>query len=145
MIWINDRTFVSPLQDDWRNCCVDHVHHDLEHVRYVVLDEADRLLASAVVGFEKDVAELLLHCTTRRVARCCQETTKCQTLLFSATLTKSLESIEEMAGAGQGRLPLRKFVIHEDGETQTKKKRKREDKDSDATNEDDESDSEEEE
>lgn len=115
----------------------------LGHVRYVVLDEADRLLASAS-GFEKDVAELLLHCTTRtRGNDSAEGRTKCQTLLFSATLTKSLESIEEMAGAGQGRLPLRKFVIHEDGETQ-KKKRKREDKDSEPTNEDDESDSEDE-
>ena len=98
----------------------------LKHVRYVVLDEADRLLASAS-GFEKDVAELLLHCTTTGENEARRRRTMCQTLLFSATLTRSLESIEEMAGAGQGRLPLRKFVIREDGESNASdKKRKRE-------------------
>jgi ATP-dependent RNA helicase DDX49/DBP8 len=88
----------------------------LQHVRYVVLDEADRLLA-ARSGFEKDVAELLLHCTTTKSAEGESRVrrTKCQTLLFSATLTRSLELVEEMAGAGLGRLPLRKFVIREDG------------------------------
>jgi hypothetical protein len=35
-----------------------------------------------------------------------------------------LERIEEMAGAGLGRLPLKKFVIKEDG--QENKKRKKE-------------------
>jgi superfamily II DNA/RNA helicase len=81
---------------------------NLKHVRFLVLDEADRLLA-ANSGFERDVAELLLHCN--RAKR-----TKCQTLLFSATMTRSLESIEEIAGAGHGRLPLKKFVIHADNE-----------------------------
>jgi ATP-dependent RNA helicase DDX49/DBP8 len=89
----------------------------LQHVRYVVLDEADRLLA-AKSGFEKDVAELLLQTSARK------ECNKCQTLLFSATLTRSLESIEEMAGAGLGRLPLKKFVIREDGQ-ESKKRHKR--------------------
>lgn len=102
----------------------------LRHVRYVVLDEADRLLASQS-GFERDVAELLLHCTTTTgtagdSSSTMTRRTKCQTLLFSATLTRSLESIEEMAGAGQGRLPLQKFVIREDGERSKSKKRKRE-------------------
>ena len=83
----------------------------LKHVRYMVLDEADRLLA-ANSGFERDVAELLLHCTTNKGER----RTDCQTLLFSATMTRSLESVEEMAGAGRGRLPLKKFVIGESGE-----------------------------
>lgn len=78
----------------------------LKHVRYLVLDEADRLLA-ANSGFERDVAELLLHCNR-------DKRTKCQTLLFSATMTRSLESVEEIAGAGQGRLPLCKFVIKAD-------------------------------
>eukprot|EP00980_Cylindrotheca_fusiformis_P029624 scaffold23625_cov137-Cylindrotheca_fusiformis.AAC.9 len=80
----------------------------LRHARYLVLDEADRLLA-ANSGFEKDVAELLLHCNR-------DKRTKCQTLLFSATMTRSLESVEEIAGAGQGRLPLCKFVVKEDSE-----------------------------
>jgi len=113
----------------------------LKHVRYVVLDEADRLLASQS-GFEKDVAELLLHCTTTNTGDSTSATRrpKCQTLLFSATLTRSLESIEEMAGAGQGRLPLRKFVIREDTESNSKadKKRKRDEQkendDDDASN-----------
>ncbi|KAG7359624.1 DNA/RNA helicase, superfamily II, SNF2 family protein [Nitzschia inconspicua] len=85
----------------------------LRHVRFLVLDEADRLLASNS-GFERDVAELLLHCNR-------DKRTKCQTLLFSATMTRSLESIEEIAGAGKGRLPMRKFVIRDDSETKSQK------------------------
>ena len=92
----------------------------LQHVRFLVLDEADRLL-TANSGFEKDVAELLLHCNRNK-------RTQCQTLLFSATMTRSLESVEEIAGAGKGRLPLKKFVIRDDegnkrqkiGETESK-------------------------
>ena len=92
---------------------------NLRNVRYVVLDEADRLLA-AKSGFERDVAEILLHTTTmpdgsggdaKRVRR-----VKFQTLLFSATLTRSLASLEEMAGAGLGRLPLKKYVVRDDKE-----------------------------
>jgi ATP-dependent RNA helicase DDX49/DBP8 len=78
----------------------------LKHVRFLILDEADRLLA-ANSGFERDMAELLLHCNR-------DKRTRCQTLLFSATMTRSLESIEEIAGAGQGRLPIKKFVIKAD-------------------------------
>mmetsp|Transcript_7094 Transcript_7094/g.14842 ORF Transcript_7094/g.14842 Transcript_7094/m.14842 type:complete len:602 (+) Transcript_7094:164-1969(+) len=106
---------------------------NLRNVRYVVLDEADRLL-TAKSGFERDVAEVLLHTTTmpdgsggaaKRVRRA-----KCQTLLFSATLTRSLASLEEMAGAGLGRLPLKKYIIgdekdDDDGEKKKKKKKKR--------------------
>jgi ATP-dependent RNA helicase DDX49/DBP8 len=83
----------------------------LKQLRFMVLDEADRLLAPNS-GFERDVAELLLHCTTTTVN---SKREQCQTLLFSATMTRSLESLEEMAGAGLGRLPLRKFVLGEDG------------------------------
>jgi ATP-dependent RNA helicase DDX49/DBP8 len=86
----------------------------LQYVRYMVLDEADRLLASNS-GFERDVAELLLHCTSAKRDRHEQ----CQTLLFSATMTRSLESVEELAGAG-GRLPLRKFIIREGVESTDK-------------------------
>jgi len=87
-------------------------------VRFVVLDEADRLLC-ARSGFERDVAECLLQSTTamdgsqgggKRVRR-----NVCRTLLFSATMTRSLASLEEMAGVGVGRLPLRKVVVREDG------------------------------
>lgn len=97
----------------------------LKHVRYLVLDEADRLLA-ANSGFERDVAELLLHCNR-------DKRTKCQTLLFSATMTRSLESVEEIAGAGRGRLPLRKFIVRADEEAEEplgKKQRLSEDDDS---------------
>jgi ATP-dependent RNA helicase DDX49/DBP8 len=69
-------------------------------------------------GFEKDVAELLLHCNR-------DDRTKCQTLLFSATMTRSLESVEDIAGAGQGRLPLCKFVVKEDNEENRKRKEKK--------------------
>lgn len=94
----------------------------LQHVRFLVLDEADRLL-TANSGFEKDVAELLLHCNRNK-------RTQCQTLLFSATMTRSLESVEEIAGAGKGRLPLKKFVIRDD-ENDKKRKRQKLDDDSD--------------
>lgn len=85
-------------------------------VRFVVLDEADRLL-SARSGFERDVAECLLQSTTT-VGRDGGKRTRrdvCRTLLFSATMTRSLSSLEEMAGAGAGRLPLKKVVVREDG------------------------------
>jgi len=104
---------------------------NLHNVRYVVLDEADRLL-TAKSGFERDVAEVLLHTTTmpnatgdtsKRVRR-----VKCQTLLFSATLTRSLASLEEMAGAGLGRLPLKKFIIRDDDEDEDAKKKKKKSK-----------------
>jgi ATP-dependent RNA helicase DDX49/DBP8 len=74
----------------------------LAQARYLVLDEADRLLQSAS-GFERDVAELLLHCNNNNNNRKIQR----QTLLFSATMTRSLASLEEIAGLGV----LRKFVI----------------------------------
>ena len=90
-------------------------------MKYVVLDEADRLL-SAKSGFERDVAECLLQSTTtlsrtdvnddgtrKRVRR------NCRMLLFSATMTRSLKSLEELAGAGVGRLPLMKVVVRSDG------------------------------
>ena len=86
----------------------------LRNVRYVVLDEADRLL-NAKSGFQSDVTEVLLHGTTSRKMGGDDDEDKrerqnnCQTLLFSATLTRSLESLEEMAGAGLGRLPLKKL------------------------------------
>ena len=124
----------------------------LQHVRYMVLDEADRLLA-ANSGFERHVAELLLHCTTTasgdNSAPINRETlqrtrrSKCQTLLFSATMTRSLKSLEEMAGAGLGRLPLKKFVVREsDDGSESKPKAKKtksdkvESKDSESSDED---------
>lgn len=91
---------------------------NVKQLRYMVLDEADRLLTSHS-GFEKDVAEILLHRSNNAKRQ------PCQTLLFSATSTKSLEQMEEMAGAGTGRLPLQKFVIHADGGVSNGKKKKK--------------------
>ena len=98
----------------------------LHKIRFVVLDEADRLLSSNS-GFEKDVAEILLHTTSNG-----QRRRNCQTLLFSATMTKSLAQLEELAGAGLGRLPLRKYIIREnasldqnDNSTDSKHKKKK--------------------
>ena len=135
----------------------------LRNVRYVVLDEADRLLASKS-GFERDVAETLLHATTNAVVRTGTDmrnsTSKdmnlagnvqkesrrrrvnCQTLLFSATLTRSLESLEEIAGAGLGRLPLQKFVLNDDDDdnndnNEPSKKRKSQHQDDDDDIDDD--------
>jgi ATP-dependent RNA helicase DDX49/DBP8 len=110
----------------------------LANIRYMVLDEADRLLASNS-GFERDVAELLLHSTKHHHQQHQQpkddtftttastnagptlqqgpgrpRRAPCQTLLFSATMSRSLQSVEEMAGAGMGRLPLTRFVIQDD-------------------------------
>ena len=116
-------------------------------VKFVVLDEADRLLHPRS-GFERDVAEILLQSTTTTTRTTTTTTTTtdatehppnqqhrqerrirrdvCRTLLFSATMTRSLKSLEEMAGAGMGRLPLTKVVIREDGssswETEVMKK-----------------------
>jgi ATP-dependent RNA helicase DDX49/DBP8 len=88
----------------------------LKNIKYVVLDEADRLL-NANSGFQGDIAEVLLHgTTTTKHSESRERRGNCQTLLFSATLTRSLESLEEMAGAGLGRLPLKKFVIRNDDE-----------------------------
>ena len=100
----------------------------LKHLRFLVLDEADRLLASGS-GFERDVAELLIHCHGKGGNVQSTNRQPCQTLLFSATMTRSLESMEELAGAGKGRLPLEKFVIRDDGELVKKKKRKEDKKD----------------
>ncbi|KAL7528212.1 hypothetical protein ACHAXR_002327, partial [Thalassiosira sp. AJA248-18] len=120
-------------------------------VKFVVLDEADRLLCAGS-GFERDVAECLLQSTTmmsgsgsggkqqhQRVRR-----NICRTLLFSATMTRSLGSLEEMAGAGVGRLPLKKVVVREDGswddgERPVEKKKKKKEKQTAAADDDDDS------
>ena len=113
----------------------------LKNIKYVVLDEADRLL-NANSGFQGDVAEVLLHgTTTTKHSESRERRGNCQTLLFSATLTRSLESLEEMAGAGLGRLPLKKFVIRNDGEeisiSGANKRAKSKEDDSDSHSDDD--------
>ena len=119
----------------------------LRNIRYVVLDEADRLL-NANSGFQGDVAEVLLHGTTSRRSNndgsnddgsnddIRVRRNNCQTLLFSATLTRSLESLEEMAGAGLGRLPLKKFLVNSDGEVREKQNKKRKSNDDDGDDND---------
>lgn len=116
---------------------------NFKKVKFVILDEADRLLCGGS-GFERDVAECLLQSTTtmqstRNTTNGGDEKKKrvrrniCRTLLFSATMTRSLASLEEMAGAGVGRLPLKKIVVRPDGtwddgsgsNNQKKKKKKR--------------------
>lgn len=84
----------------------------LGHVQYLVLDEADRLLTPNS-GFERDVAELLLHCSGNNNSASKVRRMPCQTLLFSATMTKSLESLQDIAGSGLGRMPLEKFIIQD--------------------------------
>ena len=91
-------------------------------VKFVILDEADRLLCGGS-GFERDVAECLLQSTTTSTMMVSSQKKEkkrvrrnvCRTLLFSATMTRSLERLEEMAGAGVGRLPLKKIVVRPDG------------------------------
>jgi superfamily II DNA/RNA helicase len=112
---------------------------NLHKVAYLVLDEADRLLVSSTVsssssnhhrsshrnhscGFTADIAEILLHVhpsVTTTTTTHPRRTTKCQTLLFSATCTSSLETLQNLAlGDSQNRSPssssLRKFVISQD-------------------------------
>ena len=119
-----------------------HYRPNFRKVKYVVLDEADRLL-SARSGFERDVAECLLQSTTimssvdgddddddgtkkkKRVRR------NCRMLLFSATMTRSLKSLEELAGAGVGRLPLMKIVVRSDGTWDNGKVKQKQKKDAD--------------
>lgn len=103
---------------------------NLTKVQFVVLDEADRLLC-ARSGFERDVAECLMQSTTIMISdgntgeRRPRRRVGCRTLLFSATMTRSLASLEGMAGAGAGRLPLNKVVVREDGSWDNGEKEKK--------------------
>ena len=56
---------------------------DLSRARFLVLDEADRLFDSS---FEEDLAVIIQSLPKRR-----------QTLLFSATMTESLQAIQAAA------------------------------------------------
>jgi len=61
---------------------LDHLRRgsmSLEHVRYVVLDEADRMLD---IGFRPDIEKILRKCTEKR-----------QTLLMSATVPDSIKRL----------------------------------------------------
>lgn len=94
----------------------------IQYVRYIVFDEADRLLAYQS-GFEKDIAELLLHVNNNS-----SNTRKnpCQKLFFSATMSKSLETLEFMLNQNNNNneshsssttLPkLKTFMIGQDNE-----------------------------
>jgi superfamily II DNA/RNA helicase len=127
-----------------------HYRPNFRKVKYVVLDEADRLL-SPRSGFERDVAECLLQSTTTMSVDAIDGTKKrvrrnCRMLLFSATMTRSLQSLEELAGAGVGRLPLMKVVVRSDGtwdHGEVKQKQKdANDDDDDSSNSSDENDEE---
>jgi len=82
---------------------------NLSRVRFVVLDEADRLLSPG--GFERDVAEILLQ--TQQIRP--NNRQKCQTLMFSATMTRSLEQVQKLASPGGSSLPLQLIRIDDDG------------------------------
>ena len=56
---------------------------ELSEVRYLVLDEADKLLE---MGFKEKMEELVKSCTNKK-----------QTLLFSATLSSSVTDLASMA------------------------------------------------
>lgn len=73
----------------------------MKKLKYLVLDEADQLLTQHS-GFEKDIAEILLHVNSNDI--------KSQVLLFSATMTVSLERLSKIAGGSE----LVKVVIKED-------------------------------
>lgn len=72
------------------------------YLRYLVLDEADRLLTPNS-GFERDVATLLTETTPDQ----------CQKLLFSATMTSSLEEILSLHVAKS----YVRIDVRDDGET----------------------------
>jgi ATP-dependent RNA helicase DDX49/DBP8 len=100
---------------------------NLHKISYLVFDEADRLLVSssnANCGFTSDIAEILLRVRSRQVldalnpARS-RNSPKCQTLLYSATCTSSLETLESLAlgrriPGGNETSFLRKFVVSQD-------------------------------
>jgi len=122
--------------DDNNNQRGDIMAPYLGNVKWVVLDEADRLLAPGS-GFARDVAEVMLHATTmidnnngKRIRR-----KDCRVLMFSATLTRSLRSIEVAAGSGIGvsggdgdRLPLTKIVVGDQDDDNIKNQEEDEEK-----------------
>ena len=87
----------------------------LTNIRFIVIDEADRLLTSNS-GFERDMAEILLavHGGSSEKGEASQGSGRiCQTLLFSATMTKSLEEMSRLAAGNRGRLTLQQIVVTE--------------------------------
>jgi len=86
---------------------------NVSKVKFVVLDEADRLL-SPVGNFEQDIAEILLQTQYKRLHDGThQKNTRCQTLLFSATMTQSLEQVQTLASAGEQSLSMELVMIDE--------------------------------
>jgi len=82
----------------------------LQRLRWIVLDEADRLLD---LGFEKDVSSILTAVKKSLFAG-----TRCQTVLLSATLN---EGVERLAGVSLHK-PLFLDVTAEDGGVERKVK-----------------------
>jgi len=83
----------------------------LKNIRFIVIDEADRLLTNNS-GFERDMAEILLAVHGESTEKASGRV--CQTLLFSATMTKSLEEMSRLAAGKQGKLNLKHIVVTED-------------------------------
>lgn len=75
---------------------IDHIHNSpsftLDALDILVLDEADRMLSD---GFAEELAEIIKSCPTSR-----------QTMLFSATMTDSVDELVKMSL----RHPVRLFV-----------------------------------
>lgn len=66
---------------------IDHIKNSpsfsLEAIEILVLDEADRMLE---VGFQEELEEIILNCPAQR-----------QTMLFSATMTESIEGLAKLS------------------------------------------------
>ena len=88
----------------------------LTNIRFLVIDEADRLLTSNS-GFERDMAEILLaihgNNDDNSLSPMANNSRVCQTLLFSATMTKSLEEMSKLAAGKRGKLKLEQIVVTE--------------------------------
>ena len=92
---------------------------NLSHLRFIVLDEADRLLSPG--GFERDMAEIMLQTTASITKK--RQNIKTQTLLFSATMTQSLQQIQSLTSSSSSSnttsLPWKWIQINEDTLCQT--------------------------
>jgi len=75
----------------------------IQKIRFLVLDEADQLIKS---GFERDVAEIIL--SSKKKAN----NNNSQTLIFSATMTCSLEKISMIASGGDNPTSFKKIIIN---------------------------------
>lgn len=84
-----------------------------KNVKYIVLDEADRLLYGNS-GFEIDLKDIISSIKITESSNKNIKNLSCQTLLFSAAMTKSLVRIEKIAEKGDKHTKLKKIFIGED-------------------------------